>query len=359
MAGRVRNSYHRYYGRSRGSLVLKVVLILLALLVAAALVFLFVLDGRIERTDNGLRLMLPGSADYPSEPQPSQPGEDPIIIIQDPEPTPTPSEPEESNDLEPLRAVEVTAAQLLDGTAAQTVADAGGNAAVVTVKNAYGRLSWQSGVGLAAELGVNAQDDRVAQAVAELAGTGGLRLVARVSCFRDQALVRGKVGGPLMTRGGNVWYDQQGLCWVSAADSTVRSYLAALCTELAGMGFDEILLECAGFPDAGEVHVLAESDLCPADRAGPAAQFLQEVRTALAQQEVTLSVLTTAEAVTGENAGSGITAAALAQYADRVWLAPAALAEDPVQALQEAGLEGAGRVVLLDDAAADSWAQLS
>ena len=68
MAGRARNSYHRYYGRSRGSLVLKVVLILLALLVAAALVFLFVLDGRIERTDNGL--CCPGARTTPPTPSP-------------------------------------------------------------------------------------------------------------------------------------------------------------------------------------------------------------------------------------------------------------------------------------------------
>ena len=357
MASKYQNSYHRYYGRSRGSLILKIILVLLALLVAAALVFRFVLGGRIERTEYGLRLVLPGSTAQPSEsPQPTE--SEPLIVIEpSDEPTPTPEPTPEP--LAGVKAVEVTADQLRAGTALQAVQDAGGDTLVVTMKGRAGRLLWRSQVGLAADLGVNAADDSVAEAIAALAESGQVRLVARVSCFRDQALVRAKLGGPLMTRGGNVWYDQSGLCWVSPTDSTVRSYLAALCAELADLGFDEILLESPAFPDAGEVHVLAENDRFPADKTAPAEQFLTEVRAALEGKDVTLSVLTTAEAVLGTNTGSGITAELLARCADRAWLPAPAEGQDPAAALEAAGLTGAGSLVLVGDQTAASWADLN
>ena len=357
MASKYKNSYHRYYGRSRGSLILKIILVLLALLVVAALVFRFVFGGRIERTEYGLRLVLPGSTAQPSEsPQPTE--SDPILIIEpSDEPTQTP-EPS-AEPLRGVKAVEVTADQLRAGTALQAVRDAGGDTLVVTMKGRTGRLLWQSHVGLAADLGVNAADDGVAQAVAALAESGEVRLVARVNCFRDQALVRARLGGPLMTRGGNVWYDQAGLCWVSATDSTVRSYLAALCAELADMGFDEILLESPAFPDAGEVHVLAEGDRFPADKTAPAEQFLSEVCTALEGKNVTLSVLTTAEAVLGANTGSGVTAELLASCVDRAWMPAPAAGQDPAAALEAAGLAGEGRLVLVGDRTAASWADLN
>lgn len=358
MASKYQNSYRRYYGRrgGGGSPILKILLVVLAILVAAGLFFRFALDGRIERTEHGLRFVLPGSG--PQASQPAEPTSTPSLIIVEPSPSPSPS-PEPEPAAEAVKAVEVTAAQLTDGTALRSVLDAGGNTMVISMKNSYGRLQWQSQVGLAHQLGASAGDDGIAQAVAQLAGSGQVRLVARVSCFRDQALVRAQIGGPLMTRGGNVWYDQNGLCWVSPTDDTVCSYLAALCGELADMGFDEILLECAGYPDAGEVHVLAESERFPADRSAAPEQFLARIRQALEGTDVAVSVLTTAEAVTGENAGSGITAGLLARYADRVWLSAPAEGQDPAAALSAAGVEGAGRLVIVGDQSADSWAIFS
>ena len=114
------------------------------------------------------------------------------------EPTPTPT-PEPA--YEPIAAVTVTAAQLRDGSAAQAVAAAGGNALVVEMKGIKGRLAWQSQTELAASLWANAADDFTAQAVRELAQNSQLYLVARVQCFRDPLMASGWVGS-LMTRGG-------------------------------------------------------------------------------------------------------------------------------------------------------------
>ena len=136
------------------------------------------------------------------------------------------------------------------------------------MKGIKGRLAWQSQAELAATLWANAADDRTAQAVRELAENTELYLVARVQCFRDPLMASSWVG-TLMTRGGNLWHDAQGVGWSSPASRDAVDYLSQLCLELAEMGFDEILLDSAGYPDFGEVNVLATGDNRPEDRTAP------------------------------------------------------------------------------------------
>lgn len=340
--------YQEYRGRrSRGSLALKIIAVVLALILVAGVVFVVFLNGRVEYTDEGVRLILPWS-DSETTPSPVPSGSAPPPVIITDAPSPSPSE-EPAEEFPAIGAVEVTAGQLTGGTAAQAVADAGGNALVVEMKNEYGRLSWRSSSDLAATLGVNAADDSVAQAVSALAEETELYLVARLVCFRDQALASAGVGGPLTTQGGNIWYDRQGLRWVSPTDETVTDYLAGLCLELAEMGFDEILLDCAGYPDFGETHVLATNALRPADLTGPVSDFLARMRDTLAGSGAALSVLTTEGALTGADPNSGVTAQALADCVYRVWAAPPEGENtDYAALLEQAGMDRADqRLVLL------------
>lgn len=361
MARGYQKRYQEYRGRRRrGSLVLKVVIALLVLALLAGIVFVVVLNGGVEYTDEGVRLVFPWSqgetAGEKDTPQPSRP----VIVIED-EPEPSPTQPEPEAELSGIGAVEVTPAQLLDGTAAQLVRDGGGTALVVTVKNAYGRLAWQSEQALAERLGVNGSAE-FAEAVAGLKAEEELWLVARVTCFRDQALAGAGVGGPLMTRGGNVWYDRFGLRWVSPVSEDVSAYLTGLCTELAEMGFDEILLDCAGYPDLGETHVLAENELRPQERTAPVTAFLARVREALEERGAVLSVLTSEGALLGTDEYSGMTAGALAQYAHRVWAELTETGEaDCAAALEQAGMEHvAQRLVRIGGRREEgSWAALS
>lgn len=341
MARGYRKHYQEYRGRRRrGSLVLKLVIVLLALILLAGIIFVVV--GGVEYTDDGVRLTFPWTQDREPQPENTSGPSSPVIVIEDePSPSPSPVSPEPEPELPALAAVEVTSAQMLDGTAAQLVRDGGGTALVVTVKGSSGRLAWRSEQALAERLGVNGSAE-FGEAVAGLKAEDGLWLVARVTCFRDQALAGAGVGGPLMTRGGNVWYDRFGLRWVSPLSEEVSAYLTGLCTELAEMGFDEILLDCAGYPDLGEVHVLAENELRPQDLTAPVTAFLARVREALEEQGAALSVLTTQGALLGEDGYSGMTAGALAQYAHRVW---AELTEEGeaacAAALERAGMEEA------------------
>ena len=354
MAGRYTRGYQSHRGRRRrGSLVLKVIIGILAVLLAACLVSMLFLE--VEYTDGGVQVRLPWLQEEAAH---TPAVSDPVVIITQ-RPSQPPSQAPAEPELEAIAAVEVTPGQLADGTAAQAVAAAGGDALLVEMKGSSGALAWVSQVGQAASLGANGTDGRVAQAVSALAGQGELYLVARVCCFRDQALASAGVGGPLMTRGGNIWYDAQGLRWVSPVSQQVRDYLTQLCTELSEMGFDEIVLECAGFPEQGETFVLATSENRPADLTAPVAEFFRQLSQALEGSGTALSVQVSEQTVLGTDTLTGLTPALLAQYAHRVWTQlPDQGGQLDLSALEQAGMERAQeRIVSLGGRRpAGSWA---
>ena len=159
----------------------------------------------------------------------------------------------------------------------------------------------------------------MAAAIKELAEGEDLYLVARFVCFRDQVLAASWEGITLKTKGGNVWYDSKGLRWVSPASEQVRSYMIDLCLELAELGFDEILLDCAGYPWFGETHVLATDERRPEDLYAPVELFWKELKQALAQRGVLLSAVANNSVAYGIDELSGVTPDLLDRYADRVW----------------------------------------
>ncbi|MBD5118190.1 MAG: hypothetical protein HDT37_03630 [Clostridiales bacterium] len=342
--------YHEYRGRGggRGRTVLLFIIALLLLLLAAGAVFYAMVD--LEYTDTGVKINWRGSqASQPLPPIASDPLEivtGPVDVAVEPtetvDPTPTPSpEPE----YQPIAAVTVTTAQLRGGSAAQAVASAGGNALVVEMKNVNGYLAWQSQAALAATMGTNAADNLAAQAVQTLAQTTDLYLVAKVQCFRDPLLATNRIGS-LMTRGGNVWHDLQGMGWSSPANQQAADYLFTLCLELADMGFDEILLDQAGYPNFGEVNVLATSDNRPEDLTIPVSAFLERLSGALAQRGVCLGVLTDETLDPGDAVLTGLTSDVLAGHVGRVWLDGSADAQQYSSLLTAAGWsDAAPRVV--------------
>ena len=362
MAGRRnRYGYQEYRGRSGARPVLIFIIVLLAVLLAAGVAFMIVMGEYIEYTDTGVKINWPWLSDEPSAPPPES---DPVVIVtndvvitleptQEPTPTPTP-EPQ----YEPLAVVTVTADQLRSGSAAQMVANAGGNALMVEMKAATGKLAWQTRSETAASLWANAADDRTAQAIRELAQAGDIYLVARVHCFKDPGMARARIGA-LMTLRGAVWYDRMGVCWTSPANQQAVDYLSELCLELADMGFDEILLDSAGYPWDGEVNVLATSDNRPEDRTVPVAAFYARLSAELEERGVCLSVYAEEKLLPGETVYTGMTAAVLAENVGRVWLDKRVDAEHYRSILATAGMDNtAARVVApADVAGSGSWYQ--
>jgi len=353
--GKNRYGYQEYRGRSGGRTVLIFIIVLLAVLLAAGAAFMVVMGEYIKYTDTGVEIDWPWLSGEPSAPpefsDPVVIATEDVVVTQEPSPEPTPTP---GPQYEPIGAVTVSAAQLRGGTAAQAASASGGNALVVEMKNASGGLAWQSQAPLAVTLGVNAGDSLTADAVRVLSQTTELHLVARVHCFKDPALAKARIG-TIMTQGGNIWYDRIGVCWTSPASQQVSDYLSTLCLELAEMGFDEIVLDDAGFPDDGQVNVLAVSENRPGDLTVPVAAFYQRLSGELGEKGVILSVQTTERALRGDNTLSGVTAEVLAQQAGRVWLPASAQGTDYAALLTAVGLEDAASRIVVENASAGSW----
>ena len=361
--------YREYRGRGggRARMVLLFIIALLAVLLVAGVAFMTFMGQYLEYTPTGVKINWPWIDEESVGPPPI--ASDPLVVVSDPpelivestqptsEPTPSPSPtPTPEPQYDAIGAVTVSVAQLRGGSAAQTVADAGGTAMVVEMKDIICKLALQSKAPLAATLGTNAADDVAAQAVRDLAQSGELYLVARVQCFRDPILARKWVGS-LMTRGGNLWHDTQGLGWTSPASQQAVDYLSALCLELADMGFDEIVLDSAAYPETGEVKVLAVSENRPEDRTVPVAAFWQRLSEELEEKGVALSIQVSEDALRGDDGLSGATADSLAQYAARVWLPAPVKGTDYAALLTAAGMEDTTARVVVRNAftSAGSW----
>ena len=152
-------------------------------------------------------------------------------------------------------------------------------------------------------------------AAIRLLNGGELYTVARVSCFRDNTIPRWHNSLALRTSSGN-WRDGTDSRWLSAASAEARGYVAGVCRELAELGFDEILLDCCGFPTQGELDRLqAGENYDPEDLTGPVEAFLDELDAALADHpETRLSVMTSRTVLTGGSDGSGQTLALLEEH---------------------------------------------
>lgn len=323
-------------------MLLNIIVVILILILAAFLVFSKVLGGSVKIENGKLSFILPGTPNGQPSGDPGATETDRLVITEpsdEPTVTPEPEKPDPAVQI--ISAIEVSVEQLLDGSAVQRAADAGANAVVLTMKPTSGELAWSS------------EDTAVSDAVKALAQESELHLVARVACFRDQKLVKAGTGGPLTTPSGKGWYDYYGMRWVSPVSDEVRSYLIRLCIELCDMGFDEILLEYAGYPYFGETHVLGTNELRPEDLAAPVDQFWQEMSTALSETDVILSALVSDEMVAGTEEYSGIGPQLLARYADRVWVK--AGETDCVTPLEQVGMEQAAqRIVYIGGTAEDA-----
>lgn len=330
---RTNYGYDTYRGRSTLHTILKVVAILLAavlILGGLALVFL----GRyIVVSADGVRFVFPWAAADPAPvnsmeivtPQPTE-----LVVV-------TPEVPQEQW----LQAVSLPASALTDGTAAQQVAAAGGNAALFDMKADDGALGYGSTLELAVQAKVSADDPDRNAAIRALNQTEGMYTVARVSCFKDDKLSDGDRTLNITTNSGYRWTDPEGLHWSSPTDARVRDYLTDVCLELAELGFDEILLDNAGYPTRGNLgYIKKGAAYDPAALDGVITGFYQQVSGALAQDfpQVKLSIRTTGEVLAGTDTLSGQTVESLAA-AHRVWCLPPEQGEDYAAVLSAAGLE--------------------
>lgn len=359
---RNRYGYGSYRGRGGARTFLKVLAIVLAVVLFILVAGYFFLQQFAVVTDSGVHYDIPflqGKTPTPT-PSPSLVVETPPVVTISPSPAPEPTDP-------PLHAVSLPRTALYDGTAQAQVDAAGGNAAIFDMKAEDGTLGYVSDLTLAKDLSTSDSNPAINAAIQTLTG-GKLYTVARVSCFKDDAAPYRDNSLAIKTNSGYNWRDPGNLRWTSPANETVRQYLADICVELARLGFDEIVLDNAGYPTEGHLDYI---------KSGPAydkAQlstivdgFYQQVKSALAPYpDVKLSIRTTEGALDGTDLLSGQTAASLTASANRLWVAPAAKdITDYTRLLTAAGLEDVDiNLVLTGKASGDadattSWAVLS
>lgn len=355
--------YHSYRGRTTVTDWLKRIALVLAVLVVILVAVLFFGQGSISYTDEGLRIHWPFSQQ--SDPQTPDPGN--VTVIEgDPAALPDSSQEGETTPPEEPQAdassiLSVSLSSLLDGSAAQLAQEAGADGVVVTMKDDQGALGWQSQQALASAL-QDGVDSATVNAALTAWNEGDVYTVARLSCFRDEAL-GSNMDYTLRTSSDYRWRDSGDLHWATPSNEAVRSYLIGLMTELAQMGFDEIVLDHFGYPTQadGTLGNLGQSeDNYPAGALdGVITDFLAQAAQALEPYGTKLSLHASADVLTGADGSAGLTPAALNASVDRVWAS--GTRSDVLAALEGAGVDNAAdRLVSLVDqlapAAADAQA---
>ena len=326
---RSHRGYSGYRGRRTSTDVLRIVAVALGALVVLAAAALFYVQNYLVYTDDGVRVDLPFGL-FREEDSLPDPGN--VSVVErtqgDEASRDAPREPE----AEPLAVLEVPLSAVLDGTAgrdslvngtARAELEAlGADALVVELKDGSGRLAWRSEQPLAELAGVNG-DEAVNRAL-EALEADGVAVIARLTCFRDDAAPYYDTAVALRSGQGN-WRDELGLRRMSPASPEARDYLAGLCGELAALGVDEIVLEQAAFPAAGELSLInRDGNYDPDQFAGQMEAFLGQVSEALSPYGAALSLRLEGEELSRPE-DSGLTAALAGRFAARVWVRAGAL----------------------------------
>lgn len=189
-----------------------------------------------------------------------------------------------------------------------------GEGIVLTMKAPDGQLNYISALPLAADCAASSGAAGRNETLYRLNQRDGVYCVALVSCLRDDTLAGYQPELALQRVSGSPWRDAGGGAWLDPASEEVQAYLGGICAELAGLGFDEIVLTDCAYPSEGPLSTLKPYP----DRAKVLETFCRGLEEDLAQYSVKLSVVGCADYAQADNL-SGQTAAVLASFPGRVW----------------------------------------
>lgn len=345
--------YDTYRGRTRLQTALTVLIVILLVVLLLAVCAFFFLQRYMVYTDDGqARLELPFlQGETTPSPVPTQ--NQPLVIVT-PEPvvteTPAPTlAPAEASAVAP---VSLFRAAVTEGSVQRLVSAAGGDAALLNMKANDGSLGYVSSLPRAISVGTSEADPDLNGQVLAVTGTE-MYTIARVSCFKDNLAPKADGTLAIKTNSGYNWQDGDSTRWMNPTVPEARQYVADICVELADLGFDEILLDNSGWPVTGHLNYIKVGEAYdPANLTAPIETFYREVREALKDKNVLLSVSVNAAALTGADGNSGQTAALLGEYADRVYVLGAESVGACDEVLAEVGLAG-NAVVYVERGAAD------
>ena len=312
--------YGSYRGRTPLKRFGKIVAILLVFFLVLCVVAGLYLQQFLVISDEGVRLDLPFAQQEDPSPSPTPtpflPTVDaPVVVTPTPTPTPTPEPVSQARSpvLLPTEA-------LYDGSALNQVEAAGGDCALFDLKTDAGTLNYVSALENAVRGGLNPDAPNRNASIRALNEIDDLYTVARVSCFKDHGLIQYDYNLAIHTNSGYRWTDPDGIRWSSPTSPDVRDYVTAVCVELAQLGFDEILLDHAGYPSEGNLHYIKKGSAYDASQFSSVINgFYSQVAHALADYDVKLSVVTSQDALSGADVLTGQTPENLAQM-NRLWV---------------------------------------
>lgn len=246
-----------YRGKRRFGKVVTVVLFIVAVLLVLAVALFYYLQRYIVYEKDGLSLVLP----YMRQEQSSDGGETGVHVY----PSLSPDEVEivvvapdlanvvttAGDDLQPLRASYISAADVSSVNLTLAASGANTSALVIELKPESGFLSYSSSVKTAADYGLGGENE-LGDTIDALKAQG-IYLVASISCLIDNGMAERNPPVTLKTAlGGNVVSDARG-SWIDPYNRIAREYIAALVEEAAVMGFDEVLFTNVAHPDVENV----------------------------------------------------------------------------------------------------------
>ena len=243
-----------YRGRRKRLNVLGVVFGALAALILLTVVLFFGLQKYIVFEHDGVRVALPGAAAgedgaLPNDETAPEQG-NAVLEITDPDYSAVPASAGEG--LADMAAVFVPAQDVSMsgvGRYMSVMSSYGANALVLEVKPVSGQLVWASSSPTAAAYSLNGSLDLEAMVAAlrQQDEDDELYLVAQLSCCIDGLLAERCPSAALRFATGAAYADSEG-AWLDPYSATVSAYLGELCSELAEMGFDELLLKSLSLP---------------------------------------------------------------------------------------------------------------
>ena len=298
--------YRSYRGRgSKGKAALAAVLVLV---IVAALGFLWVQEYIVYDADGGAHLELPWQTGEAPPAHEEDPQENVEVIVQEPE------RPTERAAFSVVGTPLTQSAWQETWMGATVMSAPAYNAAAVTLKDSTGHIYFAA-TGAAAGTVSTVED--TAAALAEVTESD-FHTIARMSCFLDPIAARADVENVgLKNTGGYIYYDGNDLNWLDPNKPAARQYLCGLAQQIADLGFDEILLTDVGYPTTGPLDKI---DYGGADRAESIRTFLEELRSALADYGVDISIQLPAEVLTsGADDDAGLVLSEIAPLVDRVY----------------------------------------
>lgn len=124
------------------------------------------------------------------------------------------------------------------------------NSVVIDIKDDYGKLTYDSNVNLANQIGSdsNPATTDLKNLIQQLKQEG-IYTIARIVVFKDSYLAANKSDYAMKRQDGTVWQDASGTKWVDPYKQEVWNYITSIAQEAANSGFDEIQYDYIRFPE--------------------------------------------------------------------------------------------------------------